>query len=218
MPIHRLFSCLAVAGAAALVAVPAAAQTSSGSTTPTGPTRYLPGAGTGTGYLGLNIGRSRYHASCGHDVLSNLELECGLHDTAVHLYAGAGLGGMGGMPGMIGGEIGYVDMGRITRGGGDTRARGVNLSLVARAPVGAGFGVFGKLGTTYGWTNTSTSANSSVASGNENGFGLAYGVGASYDFTPKLSAVLAWDSHDFHFAGSGRDPIRVTSLGLMYRY
>jgi hypothetical protein len=180
---------------------------------------WLPGAGTGTGYLGLNIGRSRYHADCGvRDVLRNLDLECGLRDTAFHLYAGSGLGGRAGIPGMFGAELGYIDMGHIGRGGGDTRARGVNLSLVGRAAVGRGFGVHGKVGTTYGWTRTDTALGSSIASGKERGFGVSYGVGASYDFTPNVSAVLAWDSHDFRFAGGGRDPIRVTSVGVQYRY
>jgi opacity protein-like surface antigen len=216
---QRLLTCVAIAGAAAIVAAPAAAQTSSGSTSARGgPMGWMPGAG-GTGYVGLNVGRSRYHAECGvRDVLRNLDLECGLHDVSYHLYAGGGLGGMGGMPNMFGAELGYIDMGHVSRGGGETRARGVNLSLVAKAPIAAGFGVFGKVGTTYGWTRTSTSAGSSVPAGKENGFGLSYGVGASYDFTPNVSAVLAWDSHDFRFAGTGRDPIRVTSLGVQYRY
>lgn len=224
MQMHRLLSTLAAAGAAALIALPAAAQTSSSSTsTRGGPMSWLPGAGSGTGYLGLNIGRSRFHSECGvRDVFRDLDLDCGLRDNSYHLYAGGGLGGLGGMMGrmggMLGGELGYVDMGRISRGGGTTRARGLNLSLVGRAPIAAGFGVYGKVGTTYGWTRTSSTVGSGVTSGKERGFGLSYGVGASYDFTPNLAAVLAWDSHDFRFAGGDRDPIRTTSLGLQYRY
>ena len=218
---QRVLSCLALAGAAALLAAPAAAQTTSnaGTTRSGGAMGFMPGAGNGTGYIGLNVGRSRYHAECGaRDVLRNLDLECGPHDVSYNLYAGAGLGGLGGMSAMFGGELGYIDMGRISRAGGETHARGVNLSLVGRAPIASGFGVFGKVGTTYGWTRTSSTVGSGVASGKDNGFGLSYGVGASYDFTPNISAVLAWDSHDFNFAGGGRDPIRVTSLGLQYRY
>ena len=48
--------------------------------------------------------------------------------------------------------------------------------------------------------------------------GLSYGAGVSYDFTPRLSATLEWDSNDFRFASGGRDPVRSTSLGLQYRY
>jgi OOP family OmpA-OmpF porin len=219
MSIQRLLSCLAIAGTAAVLAVPAAAQTTGSSTSNRGAMGWLPGTGAGTGYIGLNAGRSRYSADCGvRDVFRNLDLDCGLRDTAFHVYAG-GLGGsVGGMPGMLGVELGYLDMGRISRGGGDTRARGVNLSLVARAPVAGGFGIMGKVGTTYGWTRTTTALGSSVVAGKDDGFGLSYGIGATYDFTQNLSGVLAWDSHDFRFAGGDRDPIRVTSLGLMYRY
>jgi hypothetical protein len=51
----------------------------------------------------------------------------------------------------------------------------------------------------------------------DQGFGLSFGGGISYDFTPRLSARIQWDSNDFRFA-NGRDPVRSTSLGLQYRY
>ena len=51
-------------------------------------------------------------------------------------------------------EIGYLDLGRIAREGGKTRAQGLNLSLVGKAPLASSFGVFGRLGTTYGRTET----------------------------------------------------------------
>jgi len=44
------------------------------------------------------------------------------------------------------------------------------------------------------------------------------GAGVSYDFNPRISATLQWDSNDFRFAGTGRDPVRSTSLGLQIRY
>ena len=84
--------------------------------------------------------------------------------------------------------------------------------------LGRSFGVFGKVGTTYGRTETSALAGSGIAAGTDHGFGLSYGAGVSYEFTPRLSATLEWDSNDFRFAGSGRDPVRSTSLGLQYRY
>jgi hypothetical protein len=170
---------------------------------------WLPGAGRG--YIGLNVGRSRFHADCGvSDFLSNTD--CGRRDTMLHGYAGSMIGTFWGA------ELGYVDMGNISRGGGTTRARGVNLSAVGKFPIAAGFGAFGKVGTTFGRTRTSSEFGSGVTEGTREGFGLSYGVGVSYDFNERVSAVLAWDSHDFRFAGGGRDPIRVTSLGVQYRY
>ncbi|MBC7468425.1 MAG: outer membrane beta-barrel protein, partial [Ramlibacter sp.] len=115
-------------------------------------------------------------------------------------------------------ELAYIDMGRISRGAGTTKAQGLNLSLVGKAPIWQSIGVFGKIGTTYGRTETSALLGSGVNNGSDRGFGLSYGAGVSYDFTPRLSATLAWDSHDFQFAGSSRDAVRSTSLGLQYKY
>jgi OOP family OmpA-OmpF porin len=191
---------LCTAAIAALASSPVVqAQDSSGSRS------FLPGKGRG--YVGLSLGPARYSAPCGAT-----SFNCDSTDTSVQIYAGN-------MPSNFWGvELGYIDMGRISRGGGTTTARGLNLSLVAKAPLWQSLGVFGKLGTTYGRTATSVQPGSGVNNGNDRGFGLSYGAGVSYDFTPRLSATLVWDSHDFHFAGSGRDPVRSTSLGLQYRY
>ena len=75
-------------------------------------------------------------------------------------------------------------------------------------------GVFGKLGTTYGRSDTSVMGNA-AASGPEQGFGLSWGGGLSYDFTPRLSATFEWGSYDLRVPGG---PVRSTNLGLQYRY
>ncbi len=162
----------------------------------------------GRSYLGLNLGRSQYNVPCG----TGVSLLCNDTDRSVQLYAGTAVADFWGV------ELGYLNMGRIDRAGGTTRAQGLNLSLVGKAPLGRSFGVFGKVGTTYGRTETSALAGSGIAAGTDRGFGLSYGAGVSYDFTPRLSATLQWDSNDFRFAGSGRDAVRSTSLGLQYRY
>lgn len=161
----------------------------------------------GRGYVGLSLGRSRYSAPCGAT-----SFNCDSTDHSVQISAGNMLGNFWGV------ELGYIDMGRIGRGGGTTRAQGLNLSFVGKAPVWQSVGVFGKIGTTYGRTETSAATGSGLATGSERGFGLSYGAGVSYDFSPRLSATLGWESHDFRFAGGGRDPVRATSLGLQYRY
>lgn len=202
MAAQRGLLCLVVAGAAAAAILPAAAQTQAAEGTGTS---LLPSARHS--YLGLNLGRSHYNLHCG-----STSFLCDDTDNSVQVYAGTMVHNFWGV------ELGYLNMGRIDRAGGDTRAQGLNLSLVGKAPLGRSFGLFGKVGTTYGRTETSTRTGSGVAAGTERGFGLSYGAGVSYDFTPRLSATLQWDSHDFRFAGSGRDPVRSTSLGLQYRY
>jgi opacity protein-like surface antigen len=161
----------------------------------------------GRGYLGLSLGQSRYGAACG-----GTAFVCDDTDQAWRVTAGSMGGNYWGV------ELGYLDLGTMARAGGKTKAQGLNLSLVGKAPVWQSFSIFGKVGATYGRTETSSAAGSAITAGTERGLGLSYGAGVSYDFTPRLSATLEWDSNDFRFAGGGRDPVRSTSLGLQYRY
>ena len=82
------------------------------------------------------------------------------------------------------------------------------------------FSVFGKLGTTYGRTSTSTSASagSGIATGKDSGWGESYGLGLSADLGSNWSAVLEWQRHRFHFAGNNKEAVRTTSLGVKYRF
>lgn len=45
----------------------------------------------------------------------------------------------------------------------------------------------------------------------------SYGVGVSWDLSPRASAILGWDNYDFRTAIGDRD-VRATSLGLQWRY
>jgi OmpA-OmpF porin, OOP family len=205
MAAARLVLWVVLAAAPALW-FPAVAQTQGGSGPGTSASRsdwFSPGRG----YLGLSVGRSRYGVACG-----GTAFVCDNTDQSVKLTAGAMGGNYWGV------ELGYLDLGRIARAGGRTRAQGLNLSLVGKAPVWQSLSVFGKVGATYGRTETSSSLGSAIAAGSERGLGLSYGAGLSYEFTPKLAATLEWESNDFRFAGGARDPVRSTSLGLQYRY
>ena len=200
----RSLLCFLLAAAPALWH-PVLAQTATAVTSASAPSANPFTGLRSRGYLGLSLGRSSYKLSC-----PTTSLTCDDADTAVRAYGGAMLGNHWGV------EIGYLDLGRIAREGGTTKAQGLNLSLVGKAPLASSLGIFGRLGTTYGRTETSASS-AAIAIGTEKGFGLSYGAGLSYDFTPRLSATLEWDSNDFRFSG-GREPVRSTSLGLQYRY
>ena len=108
-------------------------------------------------------------------------------------------------------------MGSADRIGGRTKAQGVNLSLIGRAPLSEQFDVFGKVGTTYGRTRTNGFQGFDVATGKDDGFGLSYGLGVRWNFTPQWSAVLEWERHRFHFA-DGRNDVDLTSVGVQYRF
>jgi opacity protein-like surface antigen len=162
-------------------------------------------SGSGRTAIGLNVGRSTFQAPCGN------VFACDDTDRYWTIY------GRTMANDMWGSEIAFVDMGDMDRGGGTTRARGLNISLVGKVPIAQTFGVFGKVGAMYGRTRTSTAAGADIAGGNENGFGLTVGAGVSWDFSPKVSAVLEVDRYNFRFQ-SGRDAVNTASVGLQYRY
>lgn len=202
----RLPSTLGLALAAALALPAAHAQTSDAGTGMAGSERssFLPY--TQNGYLGLSAGASRYDIRPGP---VGAPFDDG--DTAFKITTGGNFHPHWGV------ELGYLHAGRADRLYGSTRAQGLNLSLVGRAPLGESFDVFGKLGTTYGWTRTTGSPGLGVATGKDDGFGLAYGAGLRWNFAPQWSAVLEWERHRMRFA-DGRGNVDLTTLGVQYRY
>ena len=164
---------------------------------------YSPGAS----YVGLNLGSSNFSLGNGFGPFASDN-----RDTVYNIYTGTFF-----TPN-FGFEGGYTNFGKIDRAGGNTKAQGINLSLVGRAPITQSFNIFGKLGTTYGRTEVSAFPGTGIASGKENGFGVSYGIGAEYSFNPQLSAVLQYDEHKLKFAGDGRDRVNATTVGLRYRF
>lgn len=189
---------LCVAAACASLPVFAQASDASGSW-------WQPGAGRTT--IGLNIGRSTFQNDCVGG------FACDDRDRYFSLY------GRNMARDTWGSQLGLVHMGTMDRGGGETRAWGLDLSLVGRTPLGSqGFGVYGKVGAVLGHTRVTAAPASGLATGNRNGVGLSFGAGLSWDFSPKMSAVLEWDRYDFRYKNSGRDAVHATSIGLQYRY
>lgn len=187
---------------------PAGEVIAQSSTSGTGGTRSGPLPFMRDSYIGLNLGRSDYDLDCG--ALGG----CDNSENAGRLY----IGGM--FNRNVGLELGYLHMGEVDRAGGDTRAHGLNLSVVGRVPFGGdAFGLFGKLGTTYGRTETSAAAGSGITTGDDDGFGLSYGAGLSYDFQrSNWAALLEWERHRFKFAGDRREWVEAVSAGVKYRF
>jgi OOP family OmpA-OmpF porin len=87
----------------------------------------------------------------------------------------------------------------------------MQFSLVGKAGIAPklGLGVYGRVG-------TATRARLAGAPGNEGG--VTYGVGLSWDFSRRGSAIVGWDTYDFRTAGGEARDVRATSLGLQWRY
>lgn len=117
----------------------------------------------------------------------------------------------------VGIELGYIHTGNADRNGGDARARGVNLSLTGFLPLNYGFSLMAKVGGTYGWTKLSGTA-AGTPRGSEEGFGVAYGAGLSFDFNPNWSLTLEWERHRMKFAGDDDRDVDLATLGVRYRF
>jgi len=198
---HRFVAAGAGACMALLLALPAQAQSSSDSGFMGGRSSLLPY--TASGYVGVNGGVSDY----GGDCLTGFG--CDDTDRAFKIYTG------GMFNQWLGAEVGYLHMGTVDRNGGSTRAHGLNASLVGNIPVSEQFMVYGKVGITYGRTNTSAPAG--VPSGTESGWGPSWGFGAGFNITPQWAVVLDWDQHRFDFPG-GTDRVSATTVGVRLKF
>jgi OmpA-OmpF porin, OOP family len=156
------------------------------------------------GYVGINAGQPKFDTPC------VTGFACNNRTTSYKLYTG------GMFNEFLGGELAYVDMGRVNRAGGKTNAYGFNLSVVGRMPVGA-VNLFAKAGTTYGRTRTNGTPGL-ITTGKDKGWGGSYGLGVGFDVTRNSSIVLEWERHDFRFSGLGRQSVDSTSLGYMHRF
>jgi opacity protein-like surface antigen len=85
-------------------------------------------------------------------------------------------------------------------------------------PLNPAFNLLGKLGTTYSRTEVSSDPASGVVAGSENGWGLSYGLGVEYVFSPQWSTVLQYESQKMKFAGDRDERVGNTSLAVRFAY
>ena len=191
------------------LAAGAMAQTSgttnsaSSNTASSGYSRMAPGAT----YIGLNAGQSKFRGSNGFGGFASDN-----KDKAFSLYGGSYF-----TP-YIGIELGYTDLGKIDRAGGTTEAKAGTAALVGKLPLSPSFNLLGKLGATYSQVDVSAAAGTGVATGRKSGWGPSYGVGAEYNFTQNVSAVVQYDEYRMPYPGEGKEKVNNTSVGIRFRY
>jgi opacity protein-like surface antigen len=161
----------------------------------------------GSGYIGLSVGRSDYSLGNGIGVWDSNQ-----GDTSYGIHVGNYFSPNFGV------ELGYIDFRSIARAGGRTKSDGVNLSLIGKMPLNPAFNLLGKLGTTYSRTEVSSDPASGVVAGSENGWGLSYGLGVEYVFSPQWSTVLQYESQKMKFAGDRDERVGNTSLAVRFAY
>lgn len=155
-----------------------------------------------SGYWGFNLGAPKYDKSCADG------FKCDDPSVGGKIYVGGKFNHWLGM------ELGYANFGKMDRSGGQTKSQGVNLSLVGTLPLSETFKAFGKVGTTYGWTDIDADVG---RTGDDKGFGLSYGAGLGYDISPTTQVVVEWDRHDFNYVG-GDAAVDMYSVGMKFRF
>ncbi|MGQ5525059.1 outer membrane beta-barrel protein [Chitinimonas sp. PSY-7] len=161
---------------------------------------------TSYGYVGVNLGKSNYDAPC------QPLFDCKNPKFGGKIYTGGLFSRVFGM------EVGYVNVGKADRNGGQSKAHGANISLVGNLPIGDKFNVFGKVGGTYGWTKTTASPLLvGYQTGKHSGAALTYGAGLGFDIDRQNQILLEWDRQKFKFK-DGDHAVNLYTAGWKYKF
>jgi len=146
-------------------------------------------------------------AALGLRAASVPQLQCGAFSLACDASATLPLYSSAVAPRSVSLQVGYVDGIALKA----PRPQGLSLALVGKAGLFADLGVYGRVGTTL-------TRGSGLAGAPATDRGLTYGVGLSWDFSRRASAMFGVESYDVRGqAGELRD-VRSTNLGLQWRY
>ncbi len=162
----------------------------------------------GNSYIDLNTGRTDFDLGNGGSLYGSDRRDRS-YSVALGSYFRASNLGM---------ELGYTDFGRVDRSGGHAEAKGINLSLIGRIPLGNSFNVLGQVGGVYSRTDVSAGPGAGVSTGKESGVDWTYGAGLEFAFARRWSAVLQYDGYHMDFASEGRERITNLALGVRYLY
>lgn len=186
---------LTMCAAALAMSAAAAAQTRTGSMSQTL---------TSSAYAGAGLGRSDYDVACVGSAA------CDTKGWGGKVFVGTKFNEF------LGAELSYLHLGDVELGGGgDSRAHGVNASLVAGFPVSQSFSANAKLGTTYGYTRVGGPP--AVGGGKRDDFGLSYGLGLAYSVTRNVDVRADWDRHRLEFT-RGDENVDLLSVGVQFKF
>lgn len=146
--------------------------------------------------LGLHLGTGEARGPCG-----SIAFPCEETTNTVRLYTSPKA------PRSLDLQLGYTEEAQTLR---MLRPQGLNVSVIGTADLFPSLGVYGRLGT--------TAARAGLAGTPGSEGGITYGIGLSWHFSRRGSAMVGWDSYDFRTLGGEARDVRATSLGLQWRY
>lgn len=196
-------SSLFIAAGLALAA-PAFAQTTTTPTTPTTTTTETrwPHEKGFWGHVGLSFGQSKLDEGC------VAGFPCDDKDQAFKLYGGGRFNNTFGL------EVGVLNFGKFSGGGGETDGWGADAALLAGIPIGANSAIFAKAGVIYARTEVSGTA-PGLATGKERGFGGRWGVGGQLGLTKDWALRADFDRYRIAAPGDHRD-LETMMIGVQY--
>jgi len=156
-------------------------------------------------YGGISVGRAELKDACPGG------FSCDDHDTTVRLFAGTRFNNILGL------ELGALDFGKFTRGGGETKGWGGDVAATAGFPIGTNSSVFGKAGVVYAKTEVNAATAGGLQTGKESGWGPRWGVGGQVGLTPNWAVRLDWDRYKIQLPGSKED-LDTVMLGAQYTF
>jgi len=188
----------------ATLAAPALAQPTSSTTTTTDSWR-MPYERGFWGHAGVSFGQSKLDINCPAGA------GCDDKDQFLKAYAG------GRFNNAIGLEVGVMNFGKFSAGGGEIDGWGADAAVVAGIPIGANSSVFGKLGIVYARTEVSGPLFPAGAAGKERGFGARWGVGAQVGLTKEWAVRADFDRYRVPLPGDHED-VEALTLGVQYTF
>lgn len=155
------------------------------------------------GEAGFSLGRSKLHADCPAGSPCDLR-----ENSAWRAYVG------GKFNNTVGAEVGVLDLGRWDRGGGTSKARGLDFALIAGVPIGQTSSVFGKLGATLMRADVSGTG---FQTGRESGWNPRIGVGAQIGLTQNWAVRLDADRYRVDLPGTTQN-VDTYMIGAQYSF
>lgn len=165
-------------------------------------------------YIGASAGQSSFQVDSTGATTSDTK------DTGYKLYGGARLGDHWGIEAALF-DLGKVSGRSVVPGGGTidvaAEVRGASLAGTALLPLGAA-SVFAKAGFAHVRARVDADVAGMSASGSESSVQPLVGIGATYAFTPRLSARIEWERMRVRYPGETTDHATLLSAGLSWRF
>jgi len=118
-------------------------------------------------------------------------------------------------------EAAYVDLGKATASAGgqsaELKASGISVVAVGMLPLGQNFSLLGRLG----FINATVELSALGSSVDSTDMKTTFGIGASYNFTPKFAVRADYDVYqklgDNDTTG-GESDVDMISIGVVYKF